>query len=73
MPQLTQIRWDYQVEQARDVQEVKQLLQSRGAAGWELVNVALEQAWKSNEPVKTNRNRDSGGWYLFFKRPGEGA
>jgi pantothenate kinase-related protein Tda10 len=69
MQQFTQTRWEYQLELARDTQEIKQLLQSRGAAGWELVNVVLEQMLRTNEPVKTNRNRDSGSWHLFFKRP----
>lgn len=73
MQQLTQTRWEYRVEQARDVQEVKQHLQDRGAEGWELVNVVHEHVLRTSEPVKTNRNRDVGGWHLFFKRPVESA
>jgi hypothetical protein len=69
MQQLTQTRWEYVVDQARDAHELNSHLKSRGAAGWELVNVAMEQMLRTNEPVKTNRNRDNGGWYLFFKRP----
>jgi hypothetical protein len=37
------------------------------------VNVVLEQQLRTNEPMKTNRNRDAGGWHLFFKRPKENA
>ena len=73
MQPLTQIRWEYLVDQARDTLEIATLLRSRGSAGWELVNVALEQSLRTNEPVKTNRHRDAGGWHLFFKRPMEGA
>jgi hypothetical protein len=73
MQQLTQVRWEYRVEQARDKQEVGKLLQTRGLEGWELVNVVLEQQLRTNEPMKTNRNRDAGGWHLFFKRPKENA
>lgn len=71
MQHLTQTRWEYRVEQLRDSQEVKRALQIRGAEGWELVNVVHEQVLRTNEPVKTNRNRDAGGWHLFFKRPAE--
>ncbi|MEQ8791621.1 MAG: hypothetical protein RIC55_35490 [Pirellulaceae bacterium] len=73
MQQLTQTRWEYRVDQARDNQEIDKVLQARGLEGWELVNVVLQQQLRTNEPVKTNRNRDNGGWHLFFKRPKESA
>ena len=73
MQQLTQTRWEYLVDEARDDREVATKLKSRGAAGWELVNVVLEQSLRTAEPVKTNRHRDAGNWHLFFKRPTEGA
>ena len=59
--------WEQQMEECRDIRVLQQSLSERGAAGWELVNVVLEQK-AVKESYKTNRQRQDSTWYAFFKR-----
>jgi len=69
MDQAVQQAWRYAVDQAASFEELNEILQRRGADGWELVNIVHNTAKDLNRPLKVRREQHAEDWYAFFKQP----
>ncbi len=69
MDQAVMTKWEYRVEEATQLNALRETLKRAGREGWELVSVTRGTS-DVGSPTKTLRARKSEPFNAFFKRPG---